>query len=107
MTNDEGCLKQAEPEKNAANWDNFSASDKQWNNFSGLDEWQPGRPPSRHDVIQPLGGLRTQLCIARQNVYFVKYDVTVSFLAQVLDTVTYSVSHVLDSGYSDIFWHIL
>ena len=64
MTNDEGCLKQAEPEKNAANWDNFSASDKQWNNFSGLDEWQPGRPPSRHDVIQPLGGLRTQLCIA-------------------------------------------
>ena len=42
------------------------------------------------------------------NVYFVKYDVTVSFLAQVLlDTVTYFVSHVLDSGYSDIFWHIL
>ena len=29
------------------------------------------------------------------NVYFVKYDVTVSFLAQVLDTVTYFVSHVL------------
>ena len=41
------------------------------------------------------------------NMYFVKYDVTVSFLAQVLDTVTYFVSHVLDSGYSDIFWHIL
>ena len=41
------------------------------------------------------------------NVCFVKYDVTVSFLAQVLDTVTYFVSHVLDSGYSDIFWHIL
>ena len=41
------------------------------------------------------------------NVYFVKYDVTVSFMAQVLDTVTYFVSHVLDSGYSDIFWHIL
>ena len=41
------------------------------------------------------------------NVYFVKYDVTVSFVAQVLDTVTYFVSHVLDSGYSDIFWHIL
>ena len=41
------------------------------------------------------------------NVYFVKYDVTVSFLAQVLDTVTYFVSDVLDSGYSDIFWHIL
>ena len=41
------------------------------------------------------------------NVYFVKYNVTVSFVAQVLDTVTYFVSHVLDSGYSDIFWHIL
>ena len=36
-------------------------------------------------------------------VYFVRYDVTVSFLAQVLDTVTYFVSHVFDSGYSDIF----
>ena len=34
------------------------------------------------------------------NVYFVKYDVTVSFMAQVLDTVTYFVSHVLNSGYS-------
>ena len=45
--------------------------------------------------------------ISLHNVYFVKYDVTVSFLAQVLDTVTYFVSHVLDSGYSDIFWHIL
>ena len=43
---------------------------------------------------------------AVHNVYFVKYDVTVYFLAQVLDTVTYFVSHVLDSGYSDIFWHI-
>ena len=29
------------------------------------------------------------------NVYFVKYDVKVSFMAQVLDTVTYFVSHVL------------
>ena len=29
------------------------------------------------------------------NVYFVKYDVTVSFMAQVLDTVAYFVSHVL------------
>ena len=29
------------------------------------------------------------------NVYFVKYNVTVSFLAQVLDTVTYFVSQVL------------
>ena len=28
-------------------------------------------------------------------VYFVQYDVTVSFLAQVLDTVTYFVSQVL------------
>ena len=45
------------------------------------------------------------------NGYFVQYDVTVSFLAQVLDTVTYFVSQVLvvdtviyiGSGYSDIF----
>ena len=32
------------------------------------------------------------------NVYFVKYDVTVSFFAQVLDTVTYFVSQVLDTA---------
>ena len=32
------------------------------------------------------------------SVYFVKYDVTVSFLAQVLDTVTYFVSQVLDTA---------
>ena len=32
------------------------------------------------------------------NVYFVKYDVTVSFLAQVLDTVTYFVPQVLDTA---------
>ena len=40
------------------------------------------------------------------NVYFVKYDVTVSILAQVLDTVTYFVSHVLvvdTVTYFDIF----
>ena len=32
------------------------------------------------------------------NVYFVKYDVTVSFLAQVLNTVTYFVPQVLDTA---------
>ena len=32
------------------------------------------------------------------NVYFVKYDVTVSFMAQVLDTVTYLVPQVLDTA---------
>ena len=31
-------------------------------------------------------------------MYFVQYDVTVSFLAQVLDTVTYFVSQVLDQA---------
>ena len=31
------------------------------------------------------------------NVQFVKYDVTVSFMAQVLDTATYFVSQVLDT----------
>ena len=41
------------------------------------------------------------------NVYFVQYDVTVSFLAQVLDTVTYFVSQVLvvdTVTYFDIYW---
>ena len=40
------------------------------------------------------------------DVYFVKYDVTVSFMAQVLDTVAYFVSHVfvVDTvTYFDIF----
>ena len=40
------------------------------------------------------------------NVQFVKYDVTVSFVAQVLDTVAYFVSHVLvvdTVTYFDIF----
>ena len=32
------------------------------------------------------------------NVQFVKYDVTVSFMAQVLETVTYLVPHVLDTA---------
>ena len=45
------------------------------------------------------------------NVYFVKYDVTVSFMAQVLDTVTYFVSHVLAvdtvTYFGWIQWHIL
>ena len=34
------------------------------------------------------------------NVQFVKYDVTVSFMAQVLDTVAYLVSQVLDTASS-------
>ena len=41
------------------------------------------------------------------NVYFVQYDVTVTFLAQVLYTVTYFVSKVLAVDtvtYFDIFW---
>ena len=56
-----------------------------------------------HEINENLFGIVDPV----HNVYFVKYDVTVSFLAQVLDTVTYFVSHVLDSRYSDIFWHIL
>ena len=35
---------------------------------------------------------------AVHNVQFVKYDVTVSFMAQVLDTVTYLVPQVLDTA---------
>ena len=41
------------------------------------------------------------------NVYFVQYDVTVTFLAQVLDTVTYFVSQVLVMDtvtYFDLYW---
>ena len=43
--------------------------------------------------------------IAMHNVQFVKYDVTVSFMAQVIDTVTCFVSHVeVDTvTYFDIF----
>ena len=45
-------------------------------------------------------------CSTVHNVHFVKYDVTVSFMAQVLDTVAYFVSHVLvvdTVTYFDIF----
>ena len=44
---------------------------------------------------------------ALHNVYFVKYDVTVSFMAEVSDTVAYFVSQVfvVDTvTYCDIFW---
>ena len=44
--------------------------------------------------------------IPLHNVHFVKYNVTVSFMAQVLDTVAYFVSHVLvvdTVTYFDIF----
>ena len=62
---------------------------------------------SRGLLSAKLAAFSEKLFPPLHNVYFVQYDVTVSFLAQVLDTVTYFVSHVLDSGYSDIFWHIL
>ena len=38
------------------------------------------------------------LTLPVHNVQFVKYDVTVSFMAQVLDTVTYLVPQVLDTA---------
>ena len=44
--------------------------------------------------------------VTLHKVYFVKYDVIVSFMAQVLDTVAYFVSHVLvvdTVTYFDIF----
>ena len=47
-----------------------------------------------------------RICVPLHNVYFVKYDVTVSFMARVLETVTYFVSHVLvvdTVTYFDIF----
>ena len=54
-------------------------------------------------VVLGCGGLYWD---ALHNVHFVKYDVTVSFMAQVLDTVAYFVSHVLvvdTVTYFDIF----
>ena len=44
--------------------------------------------------LYPLQAHPDQQNMPLHNVYFVKY-VTVSFMAQVLDTVTYFVSHVL------------
>ena len=41
---------------------------------------------------------RGDISITLHNVQFVKYDVTVSFMAQVLDTVTYLVPQVLDTA---------
>ena len=51
------------------------------------------------NVIQPtLGLLLVERAPTVHNVQFVKYDVTVSFMAQVLDTVTYLVPQVLDTA---------
>ena len=44
------------------------------------------------------GDASIALGVPLHNVHFVKYDVTVSFMAQVLDTVTYFVSQVLDTA---------
>ena len=59
-------------------------------------------------AIQHLKGIVH--CVLERSTlhkYFVQYDVTVSFLAQVSDTVTYFVSQVLvvdTVTYFDIFW---
>ena len=56
-------------------------------------------------LIAEKGGVSNDY-ITLYNVHFVKYDVTVSFMAQVLDTVAYFVSHVLvvdTVTYFDIF----
>ena len=65
---------------------------------------------SHVEYLQPcwkfLIGLTLPDLTPLHNVYFVKYDVTVSFMAQVLDTVTFFVSHVLvvdTVTYFDIF----
>ena len=59
-----------------------------------------------------IRGIQVAVCACRvqlqplHNVQFVKYDVTVSFMAQALDTVTFFVSHVLAVDtvtYFDIF----
>ena len=57
-------------------------------------------------ALKALGLLLVDGAPTVHNVYFVKYDVTVSFMAQILDTVTYFVSHVLvvdTLTYFDIF----
>ena len=49
----------------------------------------------------PQSGSRRRYEIAKTTLHyvqFVKYDVTVSFMAQVLDTVTYLVPQVLDTA---------
>ena len=59
--------------------------------------------PSNFHLTRLVGKCLTPV----HNVYFVKYDVTVSFMAQLLDTVTYFVSQVsvVDTvTYFDIFW---
>ena len=50
-------------------------------------------PPFFVHCARGVGGEATL-----HNVQFVKYDVTVSFMAQVLDTVTYLVPQVLDTA---------
>ena len=59
-----------------------------------------------HKWYQHLLG---QYKVTLHNVYFVKYDVTVSFMAQ-RPGIRYSgifCVPCISSGYSDIFWHIL
>ena len=45
-----------------------------------------------------INELLTSHFVTVHNVQFVKYDDTVSFMAQVLDTVTYLVPQVLDTA---------
>ena len=55
-----------------------------------LPELNPRVRCAFDDVFNTIGTVH--------NVQFVKYDVTVSFMAQVLDTVTYLVPQVLDTA---------
>ena len=58
-----------------------------------------------YDILSSLD-LNILLLFPMHNVYFVQYDVTVTFLAQVLDTVTYFVSQVLLVDTVTYKWHI-
>ena len=49
-------------------------------------------------IYFPIPGSLVDAAFPLHNVQFVKYDVTVSFMAQVLDTVTYLVPQVLDTA---------
>ena len=70
--------------------------------FIGVEEFLNNRNIIYHKQVTMKGfGFEWATCFiqpAVHNVYFVKYDVTVSFLAQVLDTVTYLVPQVLDTA---------
>ena len=97
-------------EKNIFSFIFFSGKDQSAINFIGLQLLPQLMHFLVHLLVSDLSCIFSYLfpiqntCITQilfftlHNVYFVKYDVTVSFMAQVLDTVTYLVPQVLDTA---------